>query len=160
MNGCGSRRESPSRFSFLDSFMNAPDIMLVKGSFRKLSPTAEQVAALFYARLFELDPTLRNLFHGDMATQGCKFMQMIASAVAALDRTDAIAGTFRQLGARHVQYGVRDEHYATVGAALIWTLEKSLGSDFTPPVKSAWTATYALLARTMMDGAHSAENAA
>jgi hemoglobin-like flavoprotein len=140
--------------------MTAQDIVLVKESFRKLSPTAEQVAALFYARLFELDPSLRSLFHGDMATQGCKFMQMIASAIAALDRVDAITNTFRQLGARHVRYGVREQHYATVGASLIWTLEKSLGTDFTPAVKSAWTAMYALFARTMMDGAHSAENAA
>jgi hemoglobin-like flavoprotein len=140
--------------------MTAQEIMLVKESFRRLSPTAEQVAALFYARLFELDPSLRSLFRGDMATQGCKFMQMIAGAIAALDRVEAITLTFRQLGARHVRYGVRDEHYATVGASLIWTLEKSLGSDFNPAVKSAWTAMYALFARIMMDGAHSAENAA
>jgi hemoglobin-like flavoprotein len=140
--------------------MTAQEIMLVKNSFQKLGPTAEQVSALFYARLFELDPSLRNLFHGDMATQGCRFMQMIASAVTALDRIDAIKLTFRQLGARHIRYGVRDEHYATVGTALLWTLDKSLGSDFTPAVKSAWTVTYALFARTMMDGAHSAANAA
>jgi hemoglobin-like flavoprotein len=140
--------------------MTAQDIMLVKDSFHKLSPTGEQVAALFYARLFELDPSLRRLFHGDMATQGCKFMQMIGSAILALDRVETIAPTFRQLGARHVKYGVRDEHYSVVGTALLWTLEKSLGPDFTPAVKSAWTAMYALLARTMMDGAYSAATAA
>ena len=47
-----------------------------------------------------------------------------------------------------------------VGVALLWTLEKSLGAGFTPAVKSAWTATYALFARTMMAGAHSAASAA
>lgn len=139
--------------------MTAPDILLVRDSFRKLGPMAEQVAALFYARLFELDPSLRKLFHGDMATQGCKFMQMIATAIAALDRAETITATFRQLGQRHIHYGVRDEHYPIVGTALIWTLEKSLGPAFTPAVRSAWTAAYALMARAMMDGAHSASAA-
>ena len=140
--------------------MNVQDIALVRDSFRKIGPTADQVAALFYARLFELDPSLRGLFHGDMATQGCKFMQMIARAIGMLDDTEIITETLRQLGGRHARYGVRDEHYATVGVALLWTLEKSLGTSFTPAVKSAWTAAYALFARTMMDGAHSAATAA
>jgi hemoglobin-like flavoprotein len=140
--------------------MTALEIELVKDSFRKLRPTAEQVTALFYARLFELEPALRQLFHGDMATQGCRFTQMIARLVQSLDRADALAPDLRQLGARHSAYGVRDEHYATVGAALLWTLEKSLGPDFTPAVKSAWTTTYSFFARTMKDGAHTAVNAA
>lgn len=140
--------------------MTAQEIGLVKDSFRKLRPTAEQVTALFYARLFELEPSLRQLFHGDMATQGCRFMQMIARLIQALDRSDSLAQDLRELGARHSCYGVRDEHYATVGAALLWTLEKSLGSEFTPAVKSAWTTTYAFFARTMKDGAHSAVDAA
>ena len=140
--------------------MTSQDITLVRESFRKIEPTADQVAALFYARLFELDPSLRQLFHGDMATQGCKFMQMIGRAIDSLDHSEVISETLRQLGERHARYGVRDDHYAAVGVALLWTLEKSLGAGFTPAVKSAWTATYALFARTMMAGAHSAASAA
>ena len=140
--------------------MTSQDIALIRESFRKIGPTADQVAALFYARLFELDPSLRQLFHGDMTTQGCKFMQMIGRAIESLDQSEVVSETLRQLGERHARYGVRDDHYATVGVALLWTLEKSLGSSFTPAVKSAWTATYALFTRTMMAGAHSAANAA
>jgi hemoglobin-like flavoprotein len=140
--------------------MTAQDIALVRDSFRKIGPTADQVAALFYARLFELDPSLRALFHGDMATQGCKFMQMIGRSIDVLDQPAVIAESLRHLGERHRRHGVRDENYATVGMALLWTLEKTLGAAFTPAVKSAWTATYALFARTMMDGAQSAASAA
>ncbi|MCX6954744.1 MAG: globin family protein [Verrucomicrobia bacterium] len=140
--------------------MTPSDITLVKDSFRKIVPIADQAASLFYARLFELDPSLRALFRGDMHEQGRKLMAMIATAVGALERLDTIVPAVRQLGARHAGYGVTEDHYATVGAALLWTLEKGLGADFTPAVKAAWTATYTLLANTMIDAARSAQTAA
>ena len=140
--------------------MNAVDIIRVQDSFRKILPIADQASALFYARLFELDPSLRALFRGDMAEQGRKLMTMLAVAVTALDRPETLVLTVRQLGARHVNYGVRDDHYATVGAALLWTLEKGLGSEFTPDVRNAWTKTYSLLSSTMSDGAREVRPAA
>ncbi len=136
--------------------MTSRDITLVKESFRKLAPIADQAAALFYARLFELDPSLRHLFHNDMEAQEKKLMQMIGVAVESLDRIEALVPLLGQLGARHVGYGVRDEHYATVGTALLWALEKSLGREFTSDVKSAWSETYALIATTMTAGARAA----
>lgn len=131
--------------------MTPNEIALVKDSFRKVVPIADQAAALFYARLFELDPELRQLFRGDMLEQGRKLMAMIAMAVAALERIDEIVPAVRALGARHSGYGVSEEHYATVGAALLWTLERGLGAEFTPAVRSAWTSTYSLLANTMIE---------
>lgn len=130
--------------------MTPSEITLVKDSFRKVQPIADQAAALFYARLFELDPALRPLFRGDLEEQGRKLMAMISMAVASLDRLDTLVPAVRQLGARHGAYGVRNEHYATVGTALLWTLEKGLGPAFTPEVRAAWTTTYTLLANTMM----------
>lgn len=131
--------------------MTSVEIHLVKDTFRKIVPIADQAAALFYARLFELDPSLRGMFRGDMAEQGRKLMAMIATAVAALERIEMIVPMVRKLGSRHVGYGVREDHYATVGDALLWTLEKGLGSDFTPTVRDAWASLYSLLANTMMD---------
>jgi hemoglobin-like flavoprotein len=140
--------------------MNAHEVSLVKDSFRKVVPIADQAAALFYARLFELDPTLRPLFRGDMLEQGRKLMTMIATAVASLEKLDMIVPAVQQLGARHVKYGVRDEHYATVGLALLWTLEKGLGPEFTAEVREAWTGTYSLLANTMIEASRAARAAA
>ncbi len=140
--------------------MTPTEIFLVKDSFRKVVPIADQAAALFYARLFELDPELRQLFRGDMREQGRKLMAMIATAVAALERLDAIVPAVRELGRRHSGYGVSEEHYATVGAALLWTLERGLGAEFTPAVREAWTTTYSLLANTMIEAQRSAPAAA
>ena len=140
--------------------MKATDTLLVQDSFRKVLPIAEQASALFYARLFELDPSLRRLFRGDMTDQGRKLMTMLAVAVTALDRPETIVLTLRNLGARHADYGVQDDQYATVGAALLWTLEKGLGPEFTPEVRNAWTKTYAMISSTMIDAAREARAAA
>jgi hemoglobin-like flavoprotein len=137
--------------------MTSEQIALVQSSFKQVAPIADQAAALFYKRLFELDPELKALFKADMVEQGKKLMQMISVAVNGLTRLDEIVPAVQQLGKRHVGYGVTPAHYDTVGTALIWTLELGLGSSFTPQVKDAWVAAYTLLAGVMIDAAKSAE---
>jgi hemoglobin-like flavoprotein len=123
--------------------------MLVRSSFAKVTPIADSAAKLFYGRLFELDPTLRSLFKSDMEDQGNKLMTMIGGAVGLLDQPDALIPVVQSLGRRHAGYGVEDGHYETVGAALLWTLEKGLGAAFTPDVEQAWATTYEVLSNTM-----------
>jgi hemoglobin-like flavoprotein len=135
-------------------FMTCEEINLIKTSFAKVEPVAETAAALFYERLFQLDPALRRLFRGDMNEQGRKLMQMIALAVKGLDRLDQLVPAVQSLGARHAGYGVQDHHYETVGTALLWTLEKGLGEDFTPETREAWTKVYSVLSQTMKDAIH------
>jgi len=91
-----------------------------------------------------------------MSTQGKTLMHMIGLAVNGLDRLETIAPAVRQLGMRHAGYHVRDEHYETVGTALLWTLEKGLGAEFTASARVAWTKVYWLLAETMKAGARDA----
>jgi len=126
---------------------------LVERSFAQVMPIAETAAELFYGRLFELDPTLRPMFRGDMREQGRKLMQMLAVAVYGLDRLHEILPAVRAMGRRHAGYGVTDEHYDTVASALLWTLEQGLGEQFTPDVKAAWVSVYTMLANAMKSGA-------
>jgi hemoglobin-like flavoprotein len=135
-------------------------IELVQNSFAIIAPIADDAAALFYRRLFEIDPSLRQMFPGDLSEQRKKLMQMLTAAVKGLPRLDRLVPVVEDLGRRHLGYGVRDEHYETVGAALLWTLEKGLGSAFTPDVRAAWTAVYSVLASTMKRAAASQEAAA
>src|SRR3954466_8119586 len=109
--------------------MKPKQIVLVQETFKML-PAAEVAAEIFYGRLFELDPSLRQMFHGDMKEQGRKLMTMIQVAVANLNRLGEIIPAIEALGERHARYGVEDSHYATVGTALIWTLELALGDAF------------------------------
>ncbi|HEY1306998.1 MAG TPA: globin family protein [Vicinamibacterales bacterium] len=127
-------------------------IELVQETFAVVAPIADDVAALFYRRLFEIDPTLESMFRGDMAEQRRKLMFMLTAAVKGLPRLDRLIPVLEDLGRRHAHYGVVDRHYETVGEALLWTLEKGLGSAFTPEVKDAWTTVYGVLAATMKAG--------
>ena len=131
--------------------MTPAQITVVKESFAKVVPIKETAAELFYNRLFELDPSLERLFHTDMKEQGRKLMATLAVAVGGLDNLDAIIPVVRDLGSRHVGYGVEVAHYDTVGTALIWTLEQGLGDDFTDQTKEAWVAAYGLLTSVMIE---------
>jgi hemoglobin-like flavoprotein len=139
--------------------MTPDQIQLVRDSFAKVAPIAPTAADLFYNRLFELDPSLRPLFKGDIAEQGVKLMTMLATVVANLHRLGEITPAVRALAARHVSYGVTGAHYETAGAALIWTLEQGLGNGFTPPVRDAWIACYGILSNEMIDAAAAARSA-
>lgn len=122
---------------------------LVQTSFRQVLPIADQAAAIFYNRLFEVAPDVRHLFKGDMVEQGRKLFQVIAFAVESLDKPDVLLPVVRNLGDKHRTYGVQPSHYAVVGETLLWTLNQGLGSAFTPEVETAWTTVYGLLAGTM-----------
>lgn len=140
--------------------MTPRDIELVQSSFAKVAPIAETAAELFYARLFELDPSVRPLFKTDLKEQGKRLMAMIATAVNGLNDVEALVPAVQDMGRRHVKYGVIREHYATVGRALLDTLEKGLGDDFTPEVKNAWTVIYGVLSTTMIAAAYGDQAAA
>lgn len=133
--------------------MTPEQVVLVKSSWEKVVPISDKAAELFYGKLFELDPSLKSLFKGDMAEQGKKLMKMVNTAVNGLDRLNDIVPAVQQLGIRHIQYGVKDEHYDTVGAALLWTLGAGLGELFTEEVEQAWATVYGLLADTMKTAA-------
>ena len=129
--------------------MTPEQIALVQTSFAQVLPIADTAAALFYSRLFELDPSLKPLFKGDMAEQGRKLMTMIRVVVNGLNRLDQLVPAIQELGRRHARYGVQDKHYDTVAVALLWTLGQGLGAGFTSETEAAWTIAYALLAETM-----------
>ena len=138
--------------------MNFDQKQLVQNSWEKVLPISDTAATLFYGRLFELDPSTRPLFKDtNMAQQRKKLIQVIGTVVNGLNRLDQLIPAVSNLGRRHVAYGVRDEHYSSVGKALIWTLEQGLGADFTPEVREAWTTVYAVLAETMKNAMTLAE---
>ncbi len=136
--------------------LSPAEIALIQANWAAVAPIADQAAALFYARLFEIAPEVRPLFKTDTETQGRKLMQALALVVNGLTRLEGILPAVEDLGRRHTAYGVQDAHYAHVGAALLWTLEQGLGPAFTPAARDAWTAAYALIADTMKAAAAAA----
>ena len=126
--------------------MTPDQIKLVQQSFAKVAPISEQAAVLFYDRLFEIAPSVKAMFPTDMSEQRRKLMATLALVVNGLSR--------------HVAYGAKAEHYPVVGEALLWTLEKGLGSDWTPDVAAAWSAAYTTLSGFMISQAYGRPQAA
>ena len=134
--------------------MNPTDIDLIRTSWSGVEPIADTAAGLFYGRLFELDPAIERLFRRtDMAAQRKILMQTLTVVVKSLDKLEQLVPAVQALGRRHAGYGVRESHYATVGEALLWTLEQGLGASFTPPVRAAWAEAYGILASVMIAAA-------
>jgi hemoglobin-like flavoprotein len=134
---------------------------LIRTSWAAVEPIADDAATLFYSRLFELDPSLEKLFsHTDMQKQRKVLMQTLAVVVANVDRLDQVIPAVQALGRRHAGYGVEVEHYATVGSALLWTLEQGLGDTFTDDVAYAWADAYRRLSSTMIEAAQQVEEPA
>jgi hemoglobin-like flavoprotein len=137
--------------------MTPEQVALVQASFQEVLPIGPQAAALFYGRLFETDPSTPPLFAGkDMKEQGRKLLAALGMVVAGLTRPETVVPAAQALAKRHVGYGVTEAQYASVGAALLWTLEQGLGEGFTPEVETAWTAAYTLLAGVMTEAAKAA----
>jgi hemoglobin-like flavoprotein len=134
--------------------MTSEQKKLVQESWAQVTPIADTAASLFYNRLFELDPELKRLFaRADMHKQGNLLVQTLSFAVKGLDQPEHLLPVVEQLGQRHAHYGVQENHYETVGAALLWTLEQGLGEAFTESVREAWAETYALLSNVMKGAA-------
>jgi nitric oxide dioxygenase len=140
--------------------MTPEQVSLVQSSFAKVAPISDKAAELFYDRLFEIAPQVKSLFHSDMSEQRRKLMATLAIVVGGLSKLESILPAASSLATRHVAYGAKPEHYPVVGAALLWTLEKGLGKDWTPEVAAAWTAAYNTLSSFMINQAYGRPQAA
>ena len=137
--------------------MTPRQIDLIRTSWSAVEPIADTAATLFYDHLFELDPAIRRLFRRtDMAGQRKILMQTLTVVVKSLDKLDTIVPAVQALGRRHAGYGVRSEHYESVGIALLWTLEQGLGDAFDDETREAWAAAYGTLASVMIAAADDA----
>jgi nitric oxide dioxygenase len=125
-------------------------ILLVQDSFAMIVPTRTEVARSFYDNLFVIDASLRPLFPEDLSDQGKKLMQVLAVVVRSLEDLQPLLPSIDDMARRHVSYGVKDEHYAVVGQALIRTLRQGLGTGFSQEMEEAWRTAYDILSSRMI----------
>jgi hemoglobin-like flavoprotein len=134
--------------------LTAEQIKYIRNSWRRIMPIKEKFAELFYQRLFELDPKVKTLFRGRLDFQGEKIMTTLNVVVNSIDDIKAVEAMLQAMGNRHIIYGVQAAHYETVGAALFWVLEQSLGDYFNDEVEEAWVTAYSMIASTMKETAY------
>lgn len=132
--------------------MTETQIQLVKKSWRILRGIPPEVVAdTFYSKLFIDHPKLRRLFPKQMDEQYKKLFDMMSSIVVRLDDLENIRQEIIDMGMRHKGYGVQPGHYAMVGEAMLWTLEKGLGADWNAEIADAWLSCYTMIAAMMQE---------
>ena len=137
--------------------LTTTQVELIQTSFQQVLPIADTAGMLLYERIFTLAPETRWLFDDDIRPQAKRLMAAVKTVVEGLGELESVAPMLVRLGARHVRYGVRPEHFEVVGAAVMWTLEQGLGEAFTPPVRDAWAAAWEIITDAMLSGMRLAE---
>jgi hemoglobin-like flavoprotein len=138
--------------------MTPEQIAFIKASWKQVAKLdATVVGQLFYTRLFEVNPELQSLFKSPQPEQSKKLIAMLGYIISRLDKLDEVTGEIQRLAQRHVQYGVKERHYNMVGAALLWTLKKGLGEQWSVELEEAWTKCYGTLSSAMIDASQEAE---
>lgn len=131
--------------------MTPKQIELIEQSWDFVLLNSSEVGMHFYDLLFQLDPNLRPLFKQDIKSQSQKLVSLITFAVRKINNLNSILADVEALGVRHKNYNVKSEHYATVAAALLRTLEKCMGNKWNGELKQAWVELYTTLSKIMID---------
>jgi len=133
--------------------MTPQQVELIRESFGDIWPVRQRFAEMFYGRFFELAPEAQGLFPADMERQHSKLMDMIAALIGALDQRDVFQSLVRNSGQQHLRFGVKPTHFPPLGEALIWSMERQFGEDFTTELKGAWIELYTTVQQDMLQAA-------
>ena len=130
------------------------NIDALETSFDHVAARGDEIVDVFYARLFAAAPGVRPLFAGtDLKRQKGMLLAALVLLRKSLRDLDAVTPKLRDLGARHVRYGARPEHYPVVGKVLIASMAEVAGEAWTHEYELAWTEAFAVVSGAMLDGA-------
>ena len=130
------------------------DIVALETSFDLVAPKGDELVEIFYSNLFAVAPSVQPLFAGaDMARQRAMLLSALVLLRKSLRELDAVVPTLKRLGARHVGYGARPEHYPVVGEVLIASMAEVAGPRWRPEYGRAWSDALAVVAGVMLEGA-------
>ena len=133
------------------------DLQALETSFDLVAPRGDELMDEFYSRLFAAAPAVKPLFPADLKKQKTMLLGALVLLRKSLRNLEGIAPTLRMLGARHVAYGARPEHYPVVGETLIASMAAIAGEAWKPEYESAWGFAFELVAAAMLEGAAAAE---
>jgi NAD(P)H-flavin reductase len=132
------------------------DIDRLEESWRLVVGHGDQLPLRFYSRLFVAHPELREMFPLSMATQRDRFVTALGHTVTRVHDLEAVTPYLHELARDHRKFGVRPEHFAPVGEALLATLADVLGEGWTEQLAGDWTTAYQRVTAVMTDGLEAA----
>jgi hemoglobin-like flavoprotein len=131
--------------------MTPQQIHCIQRSFQTITAIRRPFSQIFYIRLFQLSPELKSQLNCSSDQQGRKLFAILGTAVRSLHNLDGLDVVVTSLGRRYSNQGFRPQHYADISRALLETLEKALGDEFSGEISAAWTALSVRLIETLQD---------
>jgi hemoglobin-like flavoprotein len=132
--------------------LSAETISIVKATAPALQAHGVAITTRMYERLF-VDPEIRALFD-QAAQESGEQPKRLAAAILGyaqnIDKLEALTGVVARMVTRHVDTGVRAEHYPHVANALLPAIRDVLGEAATDEVLSAWGEAYWFLAKLLI----------
>lgn len=136
------------------SLLNVPVdqelIQRLQSSFTTVRESGLQLGELFYSKLFEAAPNLRQLFTNDPHTQSKKLLMALDVIVCNLEKPEETSAYISALGKRHVGYGAKPEHYDLVINLLIESMREVLGANAEPQTLDEWRTALRLVSNQMI----------
>ena len=123
----------------LISFSDMDLQLELQASLHLLLKDEEHFSRIFYEKVFEKAPFLRRLFKSNMRDQGRLLTHMLSGIIYSLSRPEHLVMGLKKLGENHHRYGVKDEHYPIIKAAMVDTIPEVLGEYHTQQVNEAWS---------------------
>lgn len=108
----------------------------------------------FYDRLFRNHPEVRPMFPKEMSKQKMGLASALSLVVKSADNLGKIEDVLLKMGARHVAYGTKDEHYGVVASNIIATLKELSGDAWEAQWEQDWTNALNLVASVMIRGSN------
>lgn len=136
------------------------DFQQVRASIEEIGDGSTQLSSLFYTRLFQLEPSLTDIFDGGVPMLNRKFVNMLLTFKNAKN-IDALEPALQAMARRHIGYGALPAHFAPFRESLIFALEQKLGDRFDDELRRAWLSIYDSVCKIMVDymEAHPADDA-
>jgi NAD(P)H-flavin reductase/hemoglobin-like flavoprotein len=133
-------------------------VRLIEDSWARAEPYLPELTQFFYGMLFTLAPATRDFFPINMDVQRNRMVRALIHVVRMVDQPDDLVPFLRHLGRDHRKFGVEPQHYEAIGTALLATMKRHLGREWTPEVEQAWAEAYTIIARQMQEAAAADDN--
>jgi len=134
------------------------NVEVLEQSFAAVAPHGQLLVDTFYKNLFTDYPSVKPLFESaEMADQKTKLLASLKLVVDNLRKPDVLTDALKSMGARHVEYGSKPQHYPAVGATLLKSLAEVAGDLWNEELEQAWADAYGVISEVMLQGAATAQ---
>lgn len=129
-------------------------IKIIKSTVPALREHGIEITKTFYKNMFEQNPEVAPMFNMDRQKSGEQPKALAMTVLAAaenIDKLENLMPAVKNIGERHCDTGVREEHYPIVGKHLLGAIKEVLKDDATDEVIDAWSKAYQVIAKVFID---------